>query len=32
MVVACFESHRIIGPVKLPLDNRENPLAMLGSE
>jgi hypothetical protein len=29
MIVACFESHRIVGPVKLPLDNRENPLGML---
>jgi predicted dehydrogenase len=29
MIVACFESHRIVGPVKLPLDNRENPLTQL---
>lgn len=30
MIVACFESHRIGGPVALPLKNRENPLSMLG--
>lgn len=29
MIVAVFESHRAGGPVALPLENRENPLAML---
>jgi predicted dehydrogenase len=29
MIVAVFESHRLAGPVKLPLANRQNPLAML---
>lgn len=29
MIVAVFESHRQGGPVKMPLDNRRNPLAML---
>jgi predicted dehydrogenase len=29
MVVAVFESHRLAGPVTLPLENRQNPLAML---
>ena len=29
MIVACFESHRVGGPVNLPLENRENPLTML---
>lgn len=29
MIVACFESQRVGGPVKLPLENRENPLAKL---
>lgn len=30
MIVAVFESHRQGRPVKLPLENRANPLAMLG--
>jgi predicted dehydrogenase len=30
MIVAAFESHRQGGPVKFPLENRQNPLAMLG--
>lgn len=30
MIVAVFESHRQGGPVKLPLENRQNPLTMLG--
>ena len=30
MIVAVFESHRQGGPVKLPLENRNNPLTMLG--
>jgi predicted dehydrogenase len=29
MIVAVFESHRVGGPVTLPLENRGNPLAML---
>ncbi len=29
MIVAAFESHRQGGPVKLPLENRENPLLSL---
>jgi predicted dehydrogenase len=29
MIVACFESHRVGGPVELPLANRDNPLTML---
>ena len=29
MIVAVFESQRLGGPVTLPLENRENPLAML---
>jgi hypothetical protein len=29
MIVAVFESHRVGGPVTLPLENRRNPLAML---
>jgi predicted dehydrogenase len=29
MIVAVFESHRQGGPVALPLENRQNPLAML---
>jgi predicted dehydrogenase len=29
MIVAVFESHRLGRPVPLPLENRENPLAML---
>lgn len=29
MIVAVFESHRIGGPVSLPLENRRNPLTML---
>ena len=29
MIVAVFESHRLGGPVKLPLKNRQNPLTML---
>lgn len=29
MIVATFESQRVGGPVNLPLDNRQNPLAML---
>jgi predicted dehydrogenase len=30
MIVAIFESHRVGGPVALPLANRQNPLTMLG--
>ena len=30
MIVAVFESHRQGGPVKFPLENRNNPLMMLG--
>jgi predicted dehydrogenase len=30
MIVACFESHRVGGPVALPLKNRDNPLTLLG--
>jgi predicted dehydrogenase len=30
MIVAVFESHRVGGPVDLPLENRQNPLTMLG--
>ena len=30
MIAAIFESHRQGKPVQLPLENRENPLAMLG--
>jgi len=30
MIVAVFESHRQGGPVKFPLENRQNPLTMLG--
>jgi predicted dehydrogenase len=30
MIVAVFESHRQGGPVTLPLENRKNPLTMLG--
>jgi predicted dehydrogenase len=30
MIVACFESHRVGGPVPLPLENRDNPLTQLG--
>ncbi|MEX2140189.1 MAG: Gfo/Idh/MocA family oxidoreductase [Pirellulales bacterium] len=30
MIVACFESQRVGGPVELPLANRENPLTQLG--
>jgi len=30
MIVAVFESHRLGRPATLPLENRENPLAMLG--
>ncbi len=29
LIVATFESHRVGGPVSLPLENRQNPLAML---
>ena len=29
MIAAVFESHRIDGPVSLPLKNRTNPLTML---
>ncbi len=29
MIVAVFESHRVGKPVKLPLENRQNPLSML---
>lgn len=29
MIVACFESQRVGGPVTLPLENRKNPLARL---
>lgn len=29
MIVAVFESHRVGGPVSLPLENRENPLTLL---
>ncbi len=29
MIVACFESQRTGGPVKMPLKNRKNPLEML---
>jgi hypothetical protein len=29
MIVAVFESQRIGGPAKLPLENRQNPLTML---
>lgn len=29
MIISIFESHRVGGPVKLPLKNRENPLTML---
>ena len=29
MIVAVFESHRQGGPVKFPLENRNNPLTML---
>ncbi len=29
MIVAVFESHRVGGPVRLPLENRQNPLTML---
>ena len=29
MIVAVFESHRVGGPVTLPLANRQNPLTML---
>jgi hypothetical protein len=29
MIVAVFESHRLGGPVAFPLENRQNPLAML---
>jgi len=29
MIVAAFESHRLDGPVALPLKNRKNPLTML---
>ena len=29
MIVSVFESHRIGGPVKFPLTNRQNPLTML---
>ena len=32
MIVACFESHRVRGPVELPLQNRENPLTMLDKD
>ena len=28
-IVAVFESQRLGGPVKLPLENRQNPLTML---
>jgi len=31
MIVAVFESHRLGRRVKLPLVNRQNPLAMLDS-
>ncbi len=31
MIVAVFESHRLGGPVTLPLKNRQNPLTMLGA-
>lgn len=30
MIVAVFESHRLGCPVRLPLENRRNPLTMLG--
>jgi hypothetical protein len=30
MIVALFDSHRLGGPVTLPLKNRQNPLTMLG--
>ncbi|HVX12514.1 MAG TPA: Gfo/Idh/MocA family oxidoreductase [Pirellulales bacterium] len=30
MIVSVFESHRVGGPVDLPLKNRQNPLAMPG--
>ena len=29
MIVSIFESHRVSGPVSLPLKNRQNPLTML---
>lgn len=29
MIVAVFESHRVGGPVSMPLKNRKNPLTML---
>ena len=29
MIAAVFESHRLGRPVKLPLENRQNPLTML---
>ena len=29
MISAVFESHRANAPVKIPLENRKNPLAML---
>ena len=29
MIAAVFESHRVSGPVTLPLENRQNPLTML---
>ena len=31
MIVAVFDSHRVGGPVALPLENRENPLTMLST-
>ena len=29
MITAVFESHRLGGPVKFPLQNRDNPLELL---
>ena len=29
MIAAIFDSHRVGGPVRLPLENRQNPLSML---
>jgi predicted dehydrogenase len=31
MILAVFESHRVGGPVKMPLENRKHPLEMLAS-